>query len=98
MEDAHWADEATLDLLRLLGRRIEALRTLLIGTFRDDEIDSAHPLRVVLGDIFAETRHFAVEIGAAQLFCRYIFTSSSFYQWWTTEKDRRLISNHNGFF
>jgi len=51
IEDVHWADEATLDLLRFLGRRIEATRTLLIATYRDDEVGPRHPLRVVLGDL-----------------------------------------------
>lgn len=50
-EDVHWADEATLDLLRYLGRRLALTRTLLIATYRDDEIGAAHPLRVVLGDL-----------------------------------------------
>ncbi len=48
-EDLHWADEATLDLLRFLGRRIEHLPALLIGTFRDDEVSCDHPLRRALG-------------------------------------------------
>lgn len=50
-EDIHWADEATLDLLRFLGRRITTTRTLLIATYRDDEVGPRHPLRVVLGDL-----------------------------------------------
>ena len=48
-EDLHWADEATLDLLAYLGRRIERTCTLLLITYRDDEIGPAHPLRRVLG-------------------------------------------------
>jgi DNA-binding CsgD family transcriptional regulator len=51
LEDLHWADEATLDVLRLVGRRIEALRALVLVTYRDDELDRAHPLRVVLGEL-----------------------------------------------
>lgn len=50
-EDVHWADEATLDLLRFLGRRIESSRSLLIVTYRDDEVGRMHPLRVVVGDL-----------------------------------------------
>lgn len=50
-EDIHWADEATLDLLRYLGRRISSTSTLLILTYRDDELGARHPLRTVLGDI-----------------------------------------------
>ncbi|HEX6912177.1 MAG TPA: AAA family ATPase, partial [Longimicrobium sp.] len=50
-EDLHWADEATLDLVRFLARRIEDRRALLIGTYRDDEVGAGHPLRLVLGDV-----------------------------------------------
>ncbi len=49
-EDVHWADEATLDLLKFLGRRIFSTRTLLAVTYRDDEVGMRHPLRFVLGD------------------------------------------------
>ena len=49
LEDLHWADEATLDVVRLLARRIETLPALVIATYRDDELDRAHPLRLVLG-------------------------------------------------
>ena len=51
IEDAHWADGATLDLLRFLSRRIGALRLLLVISFRDDELAPAHPLAVTLGDL-----------------------------------------------
>lgn len=50
-EDVHWADEATLDLLRFLGRRIEQTSALVIITYRDDELGPRHPFRVVLGDL-----------------------------------------------
>jgi DNA-binding CsgD family transcriptional regulator len=51
LEDLHWADEATLDVLRLVGRRIATVPALLVATYRDDELDRSHPLRVVLGEI-----------------------------------------------
>src|ERR1700684_2163425 len=51
IEDAHWADGATLDLVRFLARRIGALRLLLVISFRDDELAPAHPLAVTLGDV-----------------------------------------------
>jgi DNA-binding CsgD family transcriptional regulator/tetratricopeptide (TPR) repeat protein len=49
VEDAHWADEATLDRLVFLGRRLERTPALLIVTYRDDELGPDHPLRGVLG-------------------------------------------------
>jgi DNA-binding CsgD family transcriptional regulator/tetratricopeptide (TPR) repeat protein len=51
IEDVHWADEATLDLLKFLGRRIERIPAMLIVTYRDDEVGADHPLRSVLGDL-----------------------------------------------
>jgi DNA-binding CsgD family transcriptional regulator/tetratricopeptide (TPR) repeat protein len=51
IEDLHWADEATLDVVRLLGRRVERLGALVVATYRSDELPRMHPLRVVLGDV-----------------------------------------------
>jgi DNA-binding CsgD family transcriptional regulator/tetratricopeptide (TPR) repeat protein len=51
LEDVHWADDATLDLLRFLGRRIATTRALVVATLRDEEVTASHPLRVVLGDL-----------------------------------------------
>jgi len=58
-EDVHWADHATLDLIKFLGRRISFCSTLLIVTFRDDEITDAHYLRQVLGELPSSTTHRA---------------------------------------
>ncbi len=44
IEDAHWADESTLDLLRFLGRRITLTRALVLVTYRDDEHADDDPL------------------------------------------------------
>ncbi len=54
LEDLHWADDATLDLVRLLGKRIPATRGLVLATYRADGPASAHPLRVVIGGLVAE--------------------------------------------
>ena len=51
LEDLHWADEATLDVLRLLGRRVESARALVVGTYRDDEVDATHSLHLVVGEL-----------------------------------------------
>ena len=51
LEDVHWADQATLDVLRVLGRRIDTTRALALVTYRDDEVDRDHPLRIVLGEL-----------------------------------------------
>ncbi len=51
IEDAHWADDATLDLVKFIGRRIGSVPALLIVSFRDDEVPVSHPLRRVIGDL-----------------------------------------------
>ncbi|MBA3428110.1 MAG: AAA family ATPase [Actinobacteria bacterium] len=51
LDDLHWADDATLDLLRVVGRRLRDLSILVIGTYRDDEVGGSHPLRLALGDL-----------------------------------------------
>ncbi len=50
-EDVHWADDATLDLLRFLGRRAGSTRGLVIATYRDDDTPRLQRLRLVLGDL-----------------------------------------------
>jgi DNA-binding CsgD family transcriptional regulator/tetratricopeptide (TPR) repeat protein len=49
VEDAHWADGATLDVLRYLGTRMRDLPAVLLVTYRDDGLTRDHPLRGVLG-------------------------------------------------
>ena len=48
VEDVHWADEATIDLLRFLGRRWDA-PVLLIATYRDEGLAASDPLRARAG-------------------------------------------------
>ncbi len=56
-EDMHWADEATLDFLKYLGRRIQRARAMLIVSYRDDEVGLRHPLRFVIGDLPRAATH-----------------------------------------
>lgn len=62
VEDLHWADEATLDVLRMLGRRLDGIPALVIGTYRDDELERSHPLRLVLGELGSQRAVEAVEL------------------------------------
>jgi DNA-binding CsgD family transcriptional regulator/tetratricopeptide (TPR) repeat protein len=72
-EDLHWADEATLDVCRLLARRIENARALALVSYRDDELDRTHPLRLMLGELASDRGVDRLEIpplsatGVAQL-------------------------------
>lgn len=49
IEDIHWADDATLDWIKFLARRLERQRLLFIATHRDDE--PAAPLKRLLGEL-----------------------------------------------
>ena len=51
VEDAHWADEASLDALRYVGRRAHTTPGMLVLTFRDDEALPGSPLRSVVCDL-----------------------------------------------
>ena len=51
IEDVHWADEATTDLLSYAGRRLGRMPALVLVTYRDDELPDDHPLKTVLGDL-----------------------------------------------
>ncbi|WP_427924782.1 helix-turn-helix transcriptional regulator [Streptomyces sp. cg40] len=51
VEDVHWADEASLDALRFLVRRMARLPAVLVLTYRDDELSREHPLRHLLGQV-----------------------------------------------
>jgi DNA-binding CsgD family transcriptional regulator len=55
LEDVHHADGATLDVIRLLGRKVRTLPALVVATYREGELASGHPLRIVLGE-FATSR------------------------------------------
>lgn len=48
IEDVHWADDATLDAVTIIGRRITDLPVLLVLTFRDEDVAPDHPLRTAL--------------------------------------------------
>jgi DNA-binding CsgD family transcriptional regulator/tetratricopeptide (TPR) repeat protein len=67
VEDLHWADDATLDVLRLLGRRSEDVPALIVASYRDSELDRFHPLRRVLGDLAAAVRLGRIELAPLSL-------------------------------
>jgi DNA-binding CsgD family transcriptional regulator len=55
LEDLHWADEATLDVLVMLGRRAASVGGLTIVTYRDDGLGANDPLRAAMGDLRGES-------------------------------------------
>jgi class 3 adenylate cyclase/tetratricopeptide (TPR) repeat protein len=62
LEDMHWADEATLDVLRLVTRRLDAVPALIVATYRGDELDRAQLLRIVLGEIGRSERAVRLDL------------------------------------
>jgi DNA-binding CsgD family transcriptional regulator/tetratricopeptide (TPR) repeat protein len=65
VEDMHWADEATMDLVRFLGRRLRDAAVLVIATYRDDGLTTSDPLRLALGEV--ATQRSTRRIGLAPL-------------------------------
>jgi DNA-binding CsgD family transcriptional regulator len=63
IEDVHWADDATLDMLRFLGRRIRDARVLFIVTYRDDALAPDEPLRITLGDLATNRSTRRIKLG-----------------------------------
>jgi DNA-binding CsgD family transcriptional regulator/tetratricopeptide (TPR) repeat protein len=61
LEDLHWADEATLDVVALLAARIGSAPALVLASYRDDERDRASALRVLLGELSERPRRLRVE-------------------------------------
>lgn len=61
LEDLHWADEATIDVLALLTTRVASVRALVLASYRDDELDRTHQLRVVLGELVRRPGRIKVE-------------------------------------
>jgi DNA-binding CsgD family transcriptional regulator/AcrR family transcriptional regulator/tetratricopeptide (TPR) repeat protein len=51
IEDVHWADDATLDLIRFVGRRLGDVHGVVVLTARSADLPGDHPLRVALGDL-----------------------------------------------
>jgi DNA-binding CsgD family transcriptional regulator/tetratricopeptide (TPR) repeat protein len=63
IEDVHWADEATLDMLRFVGRRIKDAHVMIVVTYRDDALATDDPLRVTLGDLTTHRTTRRVTLG-----------------------------------
>lgn len=54
LEDLHWADAATLDFLRFMGRRVQRTSAVFIATYRDDELSPNDALRLTLGELIGD--------------------------------------------
>ncbi|MBN9619937.1 MAG: AAA family ATPase, partial [Actinobacteria bacterium] len=79
LEDVHWADEATLDVLRYLGRRLADLPLLAVVTYRPEDVSVRHRLSLVLGDLGGRpgvTRRTLAPLSAAAVAALTVATGS----------------------
>jgi DNA-binding CsgD family transcriptional regulator/tetratricopeptide (TPR) repeat protein len=60
VEDVHWADEATLDVITMLGRRAESVPALIVVSYRDDRLDRFDQLRYVTGELVRRSGRITV--------------------------------------
>lgn len=67
LDDLHWADQATIDLLRFVLRRAAQTSSLTVGIVRDDEVGVNHPLRALLGDIARSAHATSLPVPALSL-------------------------------
>ncbi len=51
LEDLHWADRGTLDLLQHVARNLQGARLVIVGTYRDVEVDRSHPLSGAVAEL-----------------------------------------------
>ena len=54
-EDLHWADEATIDLVQFLARRLRESRILILATFRDEGMGPKDALRIAVGELATQS-------------------------------------------
>ena len=62
LDDLHWADPASLDLLRTLARNLADLPLLVLATYRDDEVGGDHPLAILLPALVRESRAARIDL------------------------------------
>jgi predicted ATPase len=63
LEDLHWADRSTLDLLALRSQTARAAGCLIVATYRSDELDPGHPLRPLVAELQRSAQTDRLELG-----------------------------------
>ena len=63
IEDLHWADPATLDVLRVAARVLRGTSLLIVMTYRSDDVGRGHPLRGFLADLDRNRRVTRIDLG-----------------------------------
>ena len=67
LEDMHWADRSTRDLLTFLSRVLHRERVAVIATYRTDDLHRSHPLRGVVGELLRLPSVTAIELGRSPI-------------------------------
>jgi DNA-binding CsgD family transcriptional regulator len=62
LDDLHWADPASLDLLRFLSRSVATLPLLILATYRSDELTRRHPLYQLLPQLAREAGAVRIDL------------------------------------
>ena len=62
LDDLHWADSASLDLLRFLARAVATLPVLIVGIYRDEEVSRQHPLYALLPLLVREAHAWRIDL------------------------------------
>ena len=60
LDDLHWADEGSIRMLQFLARDTRPRRLAIIGTYRDTDLDSAHPLAIGLAELVRDGLHLSL--------------------------------------
>jgi DNA-binding CsgD family transcriptional regulator/Mrp family chromosome partitioning ATPase len=63
LEDLHWADRSTRDLVSFLSRVLRSERVALVLSYRSDDLHRAHPLRPVVGELHRLPAVTAIDVG-----------------------------------
>src|ERR1019366_8603490 len=63
LEDLHWADRSTRDLVTFLSRVLHRERVAVVGTYRTDDLHRRHPLRAVVAELLRLPSVAAIELG-----------------------------------
>ena len=82
LEDLHWADQSTRDLVTFLSRMLHSERIALVATYRSDDMHRRHPLRPLVAELLRLPSVGSVELGP--------LTSSAMAELLTSQSRRRL--------
>jgi len=63
LEDLHWADRSTRDLVTFLSRVLHRERVAVVATYRTDDLHRRHPLRPVVAELLRLPSVTAIELG-----------------------------------